>query len=265
MSHSPLAFTQGVTSLTGAATIKVSAANGAITLTDVGVTAVNAGNGISVNQTTGSVTVSVNTASSVTYGSLSISNTLTLATNNIPLKFTTTSGNSVSFIQQNDDNFVMYSTNAAGAQRAIWSIYAASNTSPFNVAAPMTAYSVAASASVLTSGTGGIGYSTGAGGTVTQTGAQNSTVSINKLSGQITLLSGLRGSSYVTFSVTNTLVVPTDVIYIHQQYTGIGNQLYQAAVQSVGSGWFSVSVWAPTGNPNEAPVLNFAVIKAVNA
>lgn len=138
MSHSPYAFSQGVTSLTGAATIKVNASSGAITLTDVGVTAVNAGNGILVSQTTGSVTVSVNTASSVTYGSLSISNTLTLATNNIPLKFTTVSGNSVSFIQQNDDNFVMYSTNAAGAQRAIWSVYAASSTSNFTVVTPLT-------------------------------------------------------------------------------------------------------------------------------
>jgi len=47
----------GVTNLTGAATIKVSAANGSITLTDVGVTAVNAGTGITTNVTTGSVTV----------------------------------------------------------------------------------------------------------------------------------------------------------------------------------------------------------------
>jgi hypothetical protein len=57
MSHSPYAFTQGVTSLTGAATIKVNAASGAITLTDVGVTAVNAGTGVTVSATTGSVTV----------------------------------------------------------------------------------------------------------------------------------------------------------------------------------------------------------------
>jgi hypothetical protein len=35
----------------------------------------------------------------------------------------------VSFIQQNDDNFVMYSTNTAYGQRAIWSIFANSITS----------------------------------------------------------------------------------------------------------------------------------------
>jgi hypothetical protein len=47
----------GVTSITGAATIKVSGSSGSITLTDVGVTAVNAGTGITTNVTTGSVTV----------------------------------------------------------------------------------------------------------------------------------------------------------------------------------------------------------------
>ena len=79
MSHSPYAFTQGVTSLTGAATIKVNAASGAITLTDVGVTAVNGstgsvlavssiagGSGITASASTGSVTVSLNMAYTAT-------------------------------------------------------------------------------------------------------------------------------------------------------------------------------------------------------
>jgi hypothetical protein len=47
----------GVTQLTGAATIKVSAATGPITLTDVGVFSVTGGTGITTNVTTGSVTV----------------------------------------------------------------------------------------------------------------------------------------------------------------------------------------------------------------
>ena len=119
-------------------------------------------------------------------------------------------------------------------------------------------------ASILTA-TSALGYGTGAGGTVTQTVSASSTVAINKLSGQITLISASRGSGYTTFSVTNTLVQFTDVIHICQQYTGIANTLYIPAIQSVGNGWFSVSVWAQNSTPNEAPVFNFAVIKAVNA
>ena len=52
-----MAYGVGVTSITGAATIKVSAANGAITLTDVGVLSVAAGTGVTVSASTGSVTV----------------------------------------------------------------------------------------------------------------------------------------------------------------------------------------------------------------
>jgi len=47
----------GVTSLTGAATIAVSASTGSVTLTNLGPTSVSAGTGISVNQSTGSVIV----------------------------------------------------------------------------------------------------------------------------------------------------------------------------------------------------------------
>ena len=47
----------GVTSITGAATIKVNSSNGAITLTDVGVFSVAAGTGITTNVTTGSYNV----------------------------------------------------------------------------------------------------------------------------------------------------------------------------------------------------------------
>ena len=46
----------GVTQLTGAATIKVSAASGPVTITDIGVFSVSAGTGITTNVTTGSVT-----------------------------------------------------------------------------------------------------------------------------------------------------------------------------------------------------------------
>jgi hypothetical protein len=82
---------------------------------------------------TGSSLTSVGTLSSLT-----TSGDITLNTNNKALKFTTTTGASVSLIQQNDDNFVLYSTNTSGAQRAIWSVFGQSNTSSFNISVPTT-------------------------------------------------------------------------------------------------------------------------------
>ena len=73
-----------------------------------------------------------------TNANLIVGGSITLASNNSPLKFTTTSGNTVSFIQQNDDNFVMYSTNSSGGQRSVWSIFANSTTSNLTVSVPTT-------------------------------------------------------------------------------------------------------------------------------
>jgi len=91
---------------------------------------------------TGTTLASGVTASSLTsvgtLTSLTTSGDITLNTNDKALKFTTTTGAAVSLIQQSDDNFVLYSTNAAGAQRAIWSIFGQSNSSSFNVAVPTT-------------------------------------------------------------------------------------------------------------------------------
>ena len=58
--------------------------------------------------------------------------------NNIDLNFKALSGANVSMIQQNDDNFVFYSTNTIGGQRAIWSVFANSITSSFSLSVPTT-------------------------------------------------------------------------------------------------------------------------------
>lgn len=68
---------------------------------------------------------------------VSIGGNVNLVNNNIRLTFATvnTSANSY-FIQQNDDNFVFYSTNTAYGQRAIWSVFANSITSNLNINIP---------------------------------------------------------------------------------------------------------------------------------
>jgi len=64
---------------------------------------------------------------------INVSGNLNFLTNNKSLNFKTVNGNNVNFVQQNDDNFVFYSTNTSGGQRPIWAIYANSVTSNLNI------------------------------------------------------------------------------------------------------------------------------------
>lgn len=60
-----------------------------------------------------------------------------ILTNNKTLRFTTLSGSAnVGFRHQNDDNFVFYSTDTTGTQRAVWSIFANSSTSNLGISVP---------------------------------------------------------------------------------------------------------------------------------
>jgi Chaperone of endosialidase len=63
-----------------------------------------------------------------------VTGNVVLTNNNVRLSFATvnTAANSY-FIQQNDDNFVFYSTNTAYGQRPVWSIFANSITSNLNI------------------------------------------------------------------------------------------------------------------------------------
>ena len=62
-----------------------------------------------------------------------VSGNLSLTTNNKRFNFTPLAGGAnVYFIQQNDDNFVFYSTNTINQPRAIWSVFGNSITSNLN-------------------------------------------------------------------------------------------------------------------------------------
>jgi hypothetical protein len=85
-----------------------------------------------VNLTDGKV-VSSNGSATFEVGanlsSLNVTGNILLANNNTKLQFTPTSGAAnVYFIQQNDDNFVFYTTSNTGSARAVFSIYG--NSSP---------------------------------------------------------------------------------------------------------------------------------------
>lgn len=111
-------------------------------------------------------------------------------------------------------------------------------------------------------GTTEIGYTTGAGGTVTQLTSRTTGVTLNKISGAITLVSAAGSATYASFTVTNSTVVATDVIIVNQKS---GTNQYATLISNVAAGSFQVTFAAISGTITEQPVFNFAIIKAVAA
>lgn len=112
----------------------------------------------------------------------------------------------------------------------------------------------------------GIGYAVGAGLTVTQATNRTTGVTINAVCGAITLFSqvntAVSGATAQTFTVTNSTVVATDTIIVVQKF---GADKYLTFVTNVGVGSFQITNYTTGGTTNEAPVFNFAVIKAVTS
>ena len=106
--------------------------------------------------------------------------------------------------------------------------------------------------------TNGFGYTTGAGNTVTQAASRTTGVTINAVSGAITLVSAAGSASYNTFTVTNSKVAATDLIIINQKS---GTDKYEAFVTAVGTGSFAITFATTGGSTTEQPVFSFAVIK----
>lgn len=110
------------------------------------------------------------------------------------------------------------------------------------------------------SATKGLGYSAGAGGTVTQGTNRTTGVTLNKVTGAITLVSAAGSATPFTFTVTNSTVVATDVVVVSQKS---GTDKYSAVVTAVAAGSFDITITDLSGTTTEQPVFNFAVIKGV--
>jgi hypothetical protein len=114
----------------------------------------------------------------------------------------------------------------------------------------------------LITSSGGLGYGTGSGGTIAQAGSRTTGVTINKTNGSITLFNAPNSTTFRTFTVTNSTVAATDVILLSQR-SGVDRQ--QLLVTFVGAGSFDIAHATTTGTTTEAPIINFAVIKAVTS
>jgi len=164
-----------------------------------------------------------------------VSNSLTLPNDkNIYFKTVNTSA-SVGFRQQNDDNFVFYSTNTAYGQRAVWSIFANSITSAFSVSVPTTFNGNVTLGGVALSANGG----TGSAGQVLTTNGTSTYWSTAPGSGTVTSIAtgnGMTGgpiTSTGTVSVlANTGVIAnTNGLFVNSTYiTSLSANLASPAV-----------------------------------
>lgn len=126
---------------------------------------------------------------------------------------------------------------------------------------------IAATGSIKSLGaTSGIGYATGAGGAVTQITSRTTAVTLNTVSGAITLLSqvnvAVSGATAQSFTVNNTAVAATDTVIVNQKS---GTDKYLTFVTNVAAGSFQITNYTTGGTTNEAPVFTFNVIKGVTS
>ena len=107
------------------------------------------------------------------------------------------------------------------------------------------------------------GYVVGEGGTVAQATDKSTGVTLSKKCGQITMnAAALAADTTVSFTLTNTEVVATDIIVLNHVSGGTaGSYLLNA---QAGSGSASINVRNITGGSlSEAIVIGFAIVKAV--
>lgn len=99
---------------------------------------------------------------------------------------------------------------------------------------------------------------TSAGGSVTQTTSRTTSVTLNAICGDITLVSAAGSSSWNSFTVNNSTVAVNDKIIVNVK---TGTDIYLAFVTLISAGSFRVTFSDLTGTTVEQPVITFQVIK----
>lgn len=111
--------------------------------------------------------------------------------------------------------------------------------------------------------TAGVGYGTGAGGTVTQLTSRSTGVTINKVSGQITLVTAAPTLNvWAFFTVTNSAVSSTDTVSVTVQSA---SNAYYGAAFNMANGSFQIGVVSVLGTASDTPIVTFTVAKGVNS
>ena len=122
--------------------------------------------------------------------------------------------------------------------------------------------SVETTGSILSSGTGGVGYTTGAGGAVTQEINKIEPVTLNTISGEITSNNAtISGDDVASFTFNNSTISNTDVMIINQtSVANIGLYTFMANCQN---GYANIHIHNATNSAKtDVIVMRYAVIKA---
>lgn len=129
------------------------------------------------------------------------------------------------------------------------------------------ASTLTAATSVLSTGTGGVGYTTGAGGSVTQATSKSTAITLNAPSGVITLNNAaLNANTSVYFVVNNSLVTNTDTITLNLRNAVSDVTNYNYWIGSVGAGTFIVVVRnISAGSLSDALIFTFSVFKGASS
>lgn len=114
----------------------------------------------------------------------------------------------------------------------------------------------------LTAASLGLEAGYGVGGTVTQATSKSTGVTLNKISGQITMNgAALAAGAEAAFTLTNSKIAATDVVIVNVASGGTSAS-YAAVVTAVAAGSCEITVSnLSAGSLSEALVLNFVVIK----
>lgn len=111
-------------------------------------------------------------------------------------------------------------------------------------------------------GGGVLGYGSGTGGTVVQATNRTTAVTLNKPTGEITLVSAAGTATVQSFTVNNSLVTATDHPRVIQKS---GADLYEIYVTNVSAGSFRVSFRTTGGTTTEQPVFMFDIAKGASS
>ena len=113
--------------------------------------------------------------------------------------------------------------------------------------------------------TGSFGYATGAGGTVNQATNKSTGVTLNTLSGQITMNNAaLAAATIVSFTLTNSNIAAGDLLVLNHVSGGTPGSYSLNARAGAGSATIDVRN-NTAGSLGEAIVIGFVVIKGATA
>jgi hypothetical protein len=117
------------------------------------------------------------------------------------------------------------------------------------------------------SASGGVGYVTGAGGTSSQATNKSTTVTLNKICGQITTSSAaLASSTTVTFTLSNTAIAATDNIVTALVSGNATAGTYNIWPEAIAANSCKINIRnISAGSLSEALVIAFSVIKGATS